>query len=63
MKVATSGGAKVAGFTFDFGGTTGINEVSAKTASDSAFYNLQGVKVQNPVKGLYINNGKKVIIK
>ena len=30
---------------------------------DGHFYNLQGVKVNNPVKGIYIHNGKKVTIK
>ena len=30
---------------------------------DGAYYTLQGVKVENPTKGIYIKNGKKVIIK
>ena len=46
------------------GSTTGISEIdSAETAGDGAYYTLQGVKVENPTKGLYIHNGKKVIIK
>ena len=46
------------------GQTTGINEVDAADgAADGAYYTLQGVKVENPTKGLYIHNGKKVIIK
>lgn len=28
-----------------------------------AYYNLQGVKVAHPTKGIYIKNGKKVVIK
>lgn len=44
------------------GGTTGINEVKAKVQNqEDAYYNLQGVKVSHPVKGLYIHNGKKVV--
>jgi hypothetical protein len=31
--------------------------------ADDAFYNLQGQRVVNPGKGLYIHNGKKVVIK
>lgn len=37
---------------------------SVKTvATDGAIYNLQGQKVMNPAKGLYIINGKKFVIK
>ncbi len=27
------------------------------------YYNLQGVKVANPTKGIYIKNGKKIVLK
>ena len=40
----------------------GINNVTTVNQIGS-WYNLQGVEVQKPVKGVYINNGKKVIIK
>ena len=30
---------------------------------DGAIYNLRGQRVENPTKGLYIINGKKVVIK
>lgn len=44
--------------------TTGISSVSAKTQqNDGVYYNLQGMLVANPTKGMYIINGKKVIIK
>lgn len=39
---------------------TGINVVNTKKA-DNTYYNLQGMKVENPSKGIYIYNGKKVI--
>lgn len=40
---------------------TGINTINSVDA-DAVFYNLQGVKVANPVKGgIYIVNGKKVV--
>jgi len=48
----------------DFGGTTGIAEMKAvRTIEDGKFYNLAGQQVATPAKGLYIVNGKKVIIK
>jgi hypothetical protein len=46
------------------GETTGISEAAAaKTIDNSAFYTLQGVRVAKPAKGLYIHNGKKVLVK
>lgn len=44
-------------------GTTGIDQVMKKTVADDVYYNFQGQRVENPTKGLYIVNGKKVIIK
>ena len=41
---------------------TGINSINAENA-DNAIYTLQGVKVNGKVKGLYIKNGKKVVVK
>ena len=32
-------------------------------AGENEYYTLQGVKVTNPAKGVYIKNGKKVVIK
>ena len=40
---------------------TGINNVSI--ANDGTYYTLQGMKTTNPDKGVYIKNGKKVVIK
>ena len=49
------------------GGTpTGIDEVNVNTgvvSKDNSFYNLQGMKVSKPSKGIYIYRGRKVIIK
>ena len=43
---------------------TGVNEVRGKKEEGrDEFYNLQGRKVAQPTKGLYIVNGKKVIVK
>ncbi len=43
--------------------TTGIQNIYFKKEKDDNFYNLQGVRVTNPTKGIYIHNGKKIIIK
>lgn len=44
--------------------TTGISELKNNASnSDAAYYTLQGVKVAKPVKGIYIHQGKKVIVK
>lgn len=41
---------------------TGINSVKTAKA-DGAYYTLEGVKTTKPVKGLYIHNGKKIVVK
>ena len=46
----------------DGDGTTGI-KVQSSMQSDNAYYTLQGQRVLNPGKGLYIHNGKKVVIR
>jgi hypothetical protein len=45
------------------GGTTSISEVDVKGQAGNAFFNLNGQRVAQPTKGLYIVNGKKVVIK
>lgn len=42
---------------------SGVNAIHADTASESTTYNLQGVRIDNPTKGIYIQKGKKIIIK
>ena len=49
------------------GETDGIEEiVTAGTAvaktNDNAWYTIQGIRVAQPIKGVYIHNGKKVVI-
>ena len=43
-------------------GTTGIQTVK-RAMGDDVIYNLQGVRVKNPGKGIYIINGKKTILR
>lgn len=44
------------------GGTTGI-EAATLSQRAGQYYTLDGRRVENPTKGLYIINGKKVVIK
>lgn len=63
--VQTSG-AKGIRFVFNEEGTTnGINNVIKETtaSNNNIYYNLNGTRVGNPQKGIFIHNGKKVIIK
>ena len=44
---------------------TGISNVidSDNERKDNSYYSLGGTRVTNPTKGLYIHNGKKILIK
>ena len=43
---------------------TAINGITNNpVVKDEAYYNLQGVKVQRPQHGVFIHNGKKVVLK
>lgn len=58
-------GAKGIRFSFlDGGNVTGINGIGKDADHDNApYYNLNGQRVEHPQRGIYIHNGKKVIIK
>ena len=56
-------GARFSFFSFD-DETTGISQVEdSALRMENSVYNLQGQRVDNPKKGLYIRNGKKVMMK
>ncbi len=49
-----------------FGETTGIDDVKVADDAqegDDAYYTLEGMKVAQPTHGIYIRNGKKVVVK
>ena len=49
---------------FTNGVATSVSGLERGTAeSQASYYNLQGIKVEKPTHGIYIRNGKKVIIK
>ena len=59
-----SGPSTLARSFFGFDETTGIDATLVNSEKvNSVVYDLQGRKVAQPVKGLYIVNGKKVVIK
>lgn len=62
--ISETSAAKYTRMQVNGGGTTGINVINAAAENDNTtIYNLNGVKVANPTKGIYIKNGKKLIIK
>ena len=50
-------------FKYASSGEQGIETIAADRVAEQGIFNLQGQKVQNPAKGLYIINGKKYIVK
>ncbi len=52
------------GFVFSFEEATSVDDVRVKMEEGrSEYFNLKGQRVNKPAKGLYIKDGKKVIIK
>ena len=43
--------------------TTGIQTIAKNVATGNEYFNLSGQRVSMPQKGVYIKNGKKVIVK
>ena len=67
LRTTTNVAAGAPAFTLAFGGeTTDVSEkviVKSEKFATAPVYNLNGQRVSQPTKGLYIVNGKKVIIK
>jgi hypothetical protein len=61
LKVENASGAKINFVIDDATDIRGIE--STVDFSDGDWYNLQGVKVTSPQRGIYIHNGKKVVVK
>ena len=43
--------------------STGIQTVSADKFAEGEWFTIQGVRVEKPTKGLFIHNGRKVVVK
>ena len=48
---------------FNNNSVTEIANVTKDSSEEKIYYNLNGMRVNNPTKGIYIVNGKKVVIK
>lgn len=63
MEGGNEGGTLLSGQQI-YGETNGISDITAEKRNDNKIYNLQGMEVQNPIKGgIYIRNGKKFIVR
>lgn len=62
---APAGSAQGRQYSFDFNGTTtAIDNVTISGMEDGAWYTISGIRVNRPAaKGVYIHNGRKVIVK
>lgn len=57
-----SSASRSIGIRFDDGEATGIDEITKKT-DNGLYYDLRGRAVKSADKGIYIRNGKKVLLK
>ena len=59
------GSAQGRQYNFDFNGTTtAIDNVTVSGMEDGAWYTISGIRINRPAaKGVYIHNGRKVIVK
>ena len=42
---------------------TAVEEIEAAQQADGLYYNLMGIPTENPANGIYIHNGKKILVK
>jgi len=67
LVTSEAAGANFIGIVWDDETVTGLDGVGQDNNSnpnlDGTIYNLQGQKVDHPTRGIYIINGKKVVIK
>lgn len=61
-KSTSAGSQAVNGFPFN-GSTTGIEQIEAGADAKNVIYDLSGRRVNKAAKGIYILNGKKVLVK
>lgn len=57
----TNSDASLLAITFD--GVSGITNVYNEGKDDDIYYNLRGIRVDNPTRGIYILNNQKVMVK
>jgi rhamnogalacturonan endolyase len=42
---------------------TGIHDINVEETTETQYYNLMGIPVENPTHGVYLHNGKKIMVK
>ena len=62
LAVTAEQAQNAASFSFRFDGTTGIENVEGQSEG-TVVYDLMGRRVENPTRGIYVINGKKVLVK
>ena len=60
---AVGGGVNAFTLVLDEGTETGISHIETAQGAADAYYDLSGRRIATPGKGLYIKNGKKVLVK
>jgi hypothetical protein len=60
---AATAAASVKGFVINWGYETKITETTEKTEGSEGLFDLSGRRISKAQKGLYIQNGKKVMVK
>lgn len=67
LALPISQSSNVNGFSFNSGSSTGISNVESKQVEDEQIYSLTGLRMNGEVEslpsGIYLMNGKKVIVK
>lgn len=56
-------GAKISFSFWDDNSATGITAIETEKEADKVYYNLNGQRVEKPQRGVYIQGGRKIIIK
>ncbi len=60
LNIAAAG---VKALVFDFGGATAIQNVNKQATSNAPIFDLSGRQIEKAQRGIYIQNGKKFIVK
>lgn len=60
---AVGGGVNAFTLVFEEGTETGISHIETAHGAANVYYDLSGRRIATPGKGLYIKNGKKVLVK
>ena len=64
LDFVTTGGVYIESLTITpEGTTTAIQSLHGNAITNNGIYNLQGIRVDKPTRGLYIQNGKKMLVK